>query len=229
MFTVLIVEDDQALSRILSDFFTAAGYQTLSTTDGDTGYRVFLDSSPDLIILDIMLPTIDGFSLCRKMRQLSSVPIIIITGRTSLEDHLMGYDLKADDYITKPFNPEVLVAKAGVILARIQAQNALPTNKALQSISCDGIEIDQTKHTATVDGVALNLEPKQYQILWLLMKNVNVVFSREQLLNEVWGYEYYGNIRVIDTQINKLRKQLMHKANMVQTVAGTGYKFCRQP
>jgi len=228
VYTVLIIEDDKTLSSMLVDFFSAAGYKTLAAIDGDEGYKKFQRYSPHIILMDIMLPTIDGFSLCRKIRKVSTLPIIIITGRTDADDQLMGYDLKADDYVTKPFNPEVLIAKAGVILERVYSVNEAASKRNVNTLSRNGLVIQKKEHLVFIDDQLVNLEPKQFQILWLLMRNENLVFTREQLLNIIWGFNYFGSMRLVDSQINKLRKRLNQKSAMISTVSGIGYKFCSE-
>lgn len=226
MSRVLIVEDEQKIARMIADFFLAKGHRTQIANDGETGYGCFLHNTPDLVVLDINLPTTDGFTLCRKLRKISDAPIIILTCLSSLEDQLLGYELRADDYMTKPFNPEVLVAKAEALLRRSEHAS----NRAGSSLlSLEGIEICCHERTVTVDGEAVDLEPKQFDILYLLMQNRNSAFSREQIMRAVWKYDYYGNIRVVDTQITKLRRQLGAKAHLLETVSGIGYRFnCRQ-
>ncbi len=229
MYKILIIDDEQRIANMISDFFKANGHQTIVAYDGHVGFSLFETETPDLIILDIKLPNTDGFTLCRRIRKVSAVPIIILTCLNTLEDQLFGYEQKADDYVTKPFNPEVLVAKAEAILARIATtqSNARPGQEVL--FQYGGICLRVEQRSVTVEDQPIELEPKQFDILHLLLMNRNNVLTREQILRTIWKYNYLGNIRVVDTQITKLRKKLGAKAQMLETVSGMGYRFRYKP
>ena len=188
--------------------------------DGLSGYQAFEAGAPDLIILDLMLPYMDGYSVCRKIRKKSDLPIIMLTARTEVDDQLMGYEAKVDDYMTKPFHPEVLVAKANAL---IHLANHDRNGRGI--LDYNGLLVDSCARKVKLDGVEINLEPKQFEILLLFMQNKNIVLSREQLINSIWGYDFLGSERVVDSHIKKLRKQLMYKAYMIVTVSGSGYRF----
>lgn len=222
---VLIVEDEEAIAKLISDHFSAAGYQTFTERDGLSGYQSFIANSPDLVVLDIMLPYIDGFSVCRKIRKKSNIPIILLTARTDVEDQMMGYEAQADEYMTKPFHPSVLVAKARALL-NLYKRSETSQAKNDKGILCyQGLLLDQYAHTVQIDGTDIDLEPKQFEILLLLMSNKNIVLSREQLINSIWGFEFDGSERVVDSHIKKLRKELRYKSYMIVTVSGVGYRF----
>ncbi|MGG4454592.1 response regulator transcription factor [Brevibacillus porteri] len=221
--TILIIEDEEKIANIIADYFTMNEYRTIIATDGKAGLQAFEEETVDLIILDIMLPEIDGFSVCRRIRKKSDVPIIMLTARSEVEDQLMGYEFKADDYVTKPFNPEILVAKSKVLLERIHTANKEDGNK--ETLTLKGVTINKLTRDVWIENKTIELEPKQFELLLYLMENKHIVLSRDQILNEVWGYDYFGNTRVVDAQVKKLRKNLQHKAYLIKTVFGLGYKF----
>jgi len=217
---VLIIEDDAVIAKMIADQFVKQDYETLIEYDGIAGYNSFEANTPDLIILDLMLPYMDGYSVCRKIRKKSDLPIIMLTARTGVDDQLMGYEAKVDDYMTKPFHPEVLVAKAKALLT---LANHDANNRGI--LEYHGLLLDSNARKVEIDGVGISLEPKQFEILLLLMQNKNIVLSREQLINSIWGYDFLGSERVVDSHIKKLRKQLLYKAYMIVTVSGFGYRF----
>ena len=222
---VLIVEDEELIAKMISDCFLAAGFQTFVEHDGLSGYHAFETVAPDLVILDLMLPCLDGYSVCRKIRKKSNIPVIMLTGLAEVDDQLMGYDAKVDEYMTKPFHPEILVAKAKALLSLYSRSEAslAPNRKGI--LNYHGLILDKYARKVQIDDVDIDLEPKQFEILLLLMANKNIVLSREQLLNTIWGYDFVGSERVVDSHIKKLRKKLLYKAYMIVTVSGSGYRF----
>ncbi|WP_427109868.1 response regulator transcription factor [Lysinibacillus xylanilyticus] len=221
--TILIIEDEIKIANIIADYFTMNEYKILIATNGKVGLQMFEEESVDLIILDIMLPEIDGFSVCRRIRKKSDIPIIMLTARSEVEDQLMGYEFKVDDYMTKPFNPEILVAKSKVLLDRIYTVKKEDSDKEILTLK--GVTINKLTREVWIDSTSIELEPKQFDLLLYLMENKHIVLSRDQILNEVWGYDYFGSARVVDAQVKKLRKNLQHKAYLIKTVFGLGYKF----
>lgn len=221
--TILIIEDEVKIANIIADYFTMNEYRILIATDGKAGLQTFEEESVDLIILDVMLPEIDGFSVCRRIRKKSDIPIIMLTARSEVEDQLMGYEFKVDDYVTKPFNPEILVAKSKVLLERVYTVKKENSNK--ETLTLKGVTINKLTREVWIDSTSIELEPKQFDLLLYLMENKHIVLSRDQILNEVWGYDYFGSARVVDAQVKKLRKNLKHKAYLIKTVFGIGYKF----
>ena len=217
---VLIIEDEVLIAKMIADQFAKSKFQTVIAYDGISGYQAFEMNYPDLVILDLMLPYMDGFSVCRKIRKKSNLPVIMLTARTNIDDQLMGYEVKVDDYMLKPFHPEVLVAKAKALLNR--ASHSADNREVIEY---NGLMIDPYARKVQLDGTEVTLEPKQFEILLQLMQNKNIVLSREQLLNTIWGYDFFGSERVIDSHIKKLRKQLLYKAYMIVTVSGCGYRF----
>lgn len=221
---VLIVEDEEKINRMLCDYFNFNGFNAISATDGLEAIEKFNDGI-DLIILDVMLPKLDGFTVLRRIRKKSNVPIIMVTARGDEEDVLMGYEARVDDYVIKPFNLEILLAKAKAILSRIDSMSNIKENGQADILEYNGVKLDRLKMKTYIDGEQIEIEPKQFEILAYMMENKNIVISRETLLETKWGYDYYGNTRVVDAQIKKLRKSLKHKSYCIKTVFGVGYKF----
>lgn len=221
--TILVVEDEVKINKMICDYFQFNGFNVIKAMDGLEAIEKFNDSI-DLIILDVMLPGIDGFTVLRKIRKKSNIPVIMVTARTCEEDVLMGYELKVDDYISKPFSLEILLAKVKVLLDRIDFMlHEVKEKKDI--IEYNGVKIDKLKVKVYIDDEEVECELKQFEVLEYLMENKNIVISREKLLEEKWGYDYFGNTRVVDAQIKKLRKSLKHKSYCIKTVFGVGYKF----
>ena len=221
--TILVVEDEVKINKMICDYFQFNGFNVIKAMDGLEAIEKFNDNI-DLIILDVMLPGIDGFTVLRKIRKKSNIPVIMVTARTCEEDVLMGYELKVDDYISKPFSLEILLAKVKVLLDRIDfILHEVKEKKDI--IEYNGVKIDKLKVKVYIDDEEVECELKQFEVLEYLMENKNIVISREKLLEEKWGYDYFGNTRVVDAQIKKLRKSLKHKSYCIKTVFGVGYKF----
>lgn len=221
---VFIVEDEEKINKMISDYFEFHGFNVISALDGLEAVEKFNDNI-DLIILDVMLPNLDGFTVLRRIRKKSDVPVIMVTARGDEEDVLMGYELNVDDYVVKPFNLDILLAKANVLLNRIDSLNNTKENIEKDVLEYNGVKIDKLKMQVYIDDEQIEIEPKQFEVLEYLMENKNMVISRERLLDTKWGYDYYGNTRVVDAQIKKLRKSLKHKSYCIKTVFGVGYKF----
>ncbi len=216
---ILIVEDDMLLAEAISDYFTSKEWQVEITSDGETALEVLEEQSFQLILLDVMLPKQNGFTVCRKIREKSDVPIFFITARVMEEDELNGYALGADDYITKPFSLPILYAKALAIMNRARGMNSL------QKIRKGDIEIDVRKQQVFVKGKECQLAPTEYKLLVFFLENPNRVFSREQLLVRFWGYDFDGNERVVDNHIKKLRQAIAESDCKIQTVRKSGYQM----
>lgn len=217
---ILIVEDELRIRILLRDYFKKDGFSIIEASDGEEALKCFSETNIDLVILDIMMPKIDGFKVCKTIRSVSNIPIILLTAREEEEDKLLGYDLGADDYVTKPFSPKVLVAKAKALLKRATADTI---NKNLSNY--DGLKINKLSHEVTLDGVEISLSPKEYDLLLYLTSNKGIALSRDKILDNVWGYDYFGDIRTVDTNIKRLREKLLHKSSYITTVRGSGYKF----
>ena len=217
---ILIVDDESRMRKLIKDFLTAKGYGILEAEDGEKALQVFEENSEkiDLILLDVMMPKLDGWSVLRQIRQTSIVPIIMLTARGEEQDELFGFELGVDEYISKPFSPKILVARVEAILKRTQGDT-----KEVKDYG--GIEIDKEGRTVTVDGKVLELSLREYELLVYLVENENIALSRDKILNNVWNYDYYGDSRTIDSHIKKIRHKLGKRGKYIKTMRGVGYKF----
>lgn len=216
---VLVVDDEQLIRKLVTDFLKKEGYITVEAEDGRKAMEIFFaENDIDLIILDVMLPEYDGFTVCREIRKKSKVPIIMLTARGEEFDEIFGLDIGADEYIAKPFSPNILIARVNAVLRR-----SIPEEKNLKEFN--GMTIDYNGHQVIIEGVIIDLSPKEYELLIYLSENYGRALSREQILDKVWGYDYYGDLRTVDTHINRLRIKLNSKSDLVHTVRGYGYKF----
>jgi two-component system response regulator ResD len=216
---ILIVEDEELIRKLIRDYFKREGYVVLEAADGKAALEIFSQEQDiSLVLLDIMLPVYDGFTVCKEIRKISKVPIIMLTARGEDTDQLLGFEIGADEYVTKPFNPNVLVARVNALLRRTGKESA-------SSRSIDGLTIDEAARVVLVDNTPIDLSPKEYELLLYLVENEGKALSREQILNSVWSYDYFGGLRTVDTHINRLRIKLNSKSDYIQTVRGFGYKF----
>lgn len=217
---ILVVDDESRMRKLVKDFLAREGYTVLEAGDGMEAMDVFYeDKDIALIILDVMMPKMDGWQVCREIRESSKVPIIMLTARSEERDELQGFELGVDEYISKPFSPKILVARVEAILRRTgqdMAENIL---------SAGGIVIDKAAHQATVDGKPMELSFKEFELLTYFLENEGIALSREKILNSVWNYDYFGDARTIDTHVKKLRSKMGAKGEYIKTVWGMGYKF----
>lgn len=222
--TILVVDDEMKIRILLKDFLEKEGYRVIEAGDGKNALETFqsMNGSIDMVLLDIMLPQIDGWTVCREIRKTSGseVPVIMLTARSEDFDEVHGFEIGADDYVTKPVKPTALMARINALFRRLEK-----TKAEVKVIDCAGLKIDDSSHIVTLDGEALSLSPKEYTLLLILLENKGKVISREQLLNQVWGYDYYGGLRTVDTHINRLRIKLGDKGDTIATVRGFGYRF----
>ncbi|MGL5416848.1 MAG: response regulator [Clostridium sp.] len=219
MKTVLIVEDEIKIRFLIRDYFLSEGFKVLEASNGEEGLRVFSQNTIDIIILDIMMPKLNGLDFLSIVRDVSNVPIILLTAKSEEDDKLQGYAFGADDYMTKPFSPKVLLAKAKVLLKRTEAKVDSSTK------DFNGLKINKLSHEVTLDSDYIQLSPKEYELLVYLTDNEGISLSRDNILDHVWGIDYYGDIRTVDTNIKRLREKLSSKASYIVTVRGSGYKF----
>lgn len=219
MTKVLIADDEERLRKLVCDFLKKEGLQTVEAADGKEALELFeQDAEIDLIILDVMMPKYDGWAVCRIIRKSSSIPIIMLTARGEEADELFGFELGVDEYISKPFSPQVLVARVQALLRRTGVNTK-------DIISFDGFVIDKESHIVTIDGNRLELTPKEFDLLCYFAENEGRALSRDQILNQVWDYSYYGDSRTVDTHVKKLRLKLGSRGRYIQTVRGIGYRF----
>lgn len=219
--TILIIEDEIRIRFLLKDYLLSEGFSVIEACDGEEGLMAFKNNNVDLILLDIMMPKIDGLTVLEKIRTVSDIPIILLTAKSQEEDKLYGYDIGADDYITKPFSPKILVAKVKALLKRTADLNEDQSSTK----NYNGLTINKLAHEVKVDNVQLSLSPKEYELLVYLSDNIGIALTRDTILDNVWGIDYYGDLRTVDTNIKRLREKLGEKANYIVTVRGSGYKF----
>ncbi len=215
---ILIADDEQLMRQLVINFLKPEGYEILEASDGKEALDIYDKEHPDLILLDVMMPGYDGWTVCREIRRESTVPIMMLTAKGEEIDQLFAYDLGADEYITKPFSPKILVAKIKALLRR--SQNEQETHEA-----DDGVAIDRDARQVVIDGKNVDLSPTEYKLLNYLMSNTGKALSRRQILNQVWNYDYYGDLRTVDTHINRLRIKLGDKGRYIRTVRGYGYRY----
>ena len=217
---ILIVDDESRMRKLVKDFLVKSEYQVLEAENGEEALDVFFAQNDiDLVILDVMMPKMDGWQVCREIRAVSKVPIIMLTAKSDERDELLGFELGVDEYISKPFSPKILVARVEAILRRA-AQFSAETR-----LSAGGIEVDKSAHIVTIDGKEVDLSFKEFELLVYFMENQGIALSREKILNSVWNYDYFGDARTIDTHVKKLRSKLGDKGEMIKTIWGLGYKL----
>jgi DNA-binding response OmpR family regulator len=225
---ILICDDQAMIHETLSEYLKVEGFTWMSAYDGDEAIKYYKSYSPDLIVLDLMMPKISGLEICKEIRQESQVPIIMLTAKGEEFDRVLGIELGADDYIVKPFSPRELVARIKAVFRRTKEQ---PKESDKSCIRFPGIEINLESYEVLVDGVSAQFTPKEVEVLYLLASQPGRVFDREQILARVWGYDYYGDTRVVDTQIKRIRQKLPSDTNEwgIKSIYGVGYKFeCRK-
>lgn len=224
MANILVVEDEKNMQEIIVEYMQRGGHVCYTADDGMDALMVLKSHPMDLMILDIMMPFLDGFSVCKMAREMSNLPIIMLTSKGSEDDKLKGYDLGADDYMTKPFSPKVLLAKANALLRRNTAIWA-DTVSTANTVSGGKISIIPALHKVFLDGQEITLTYKEYELLYFLMSNPGQIFTREQLLNRIWGYDFEGTTRTVDTHIKTIRQKLGDEGKHIVTLIRSGYKF----
>ncbi len=217
---ILVVDDESRMRKLVRDFLEREGFRVLEAGDGEEAMELFYkDKDIALLILDVMMPKMDGWQVCREVRQTSKMPIIMLTARGEEQDELQGFELGVDEYISKPFSPKILVARVEAILRRTR------TLDAAEVADAGGIAIDKAAHRVQVDGQEIELSYKEFELLSYFVENQGIALSREKILNSVWNYDYFGDARTIDTHVKKLRNKLGGKGNYIKTIWGMGYKF----
>ena len=216
---ILVVDDESRMRKLVKDFLQREDYEVLEAENGEEAVDVFCSNNNIvLIILDVMMPKMDGWDVCKEIRKLSKVPIVMLTAKSEERDELLGFELGVDEYITKPFSPKVLTARVGAILKRTQGEED-------EALVINGIEVDKKAHIVSLDGKALDFSYKDFELLTFFMENKDIALSREKILNNVWNYDYFGDARTIDTHVKKLRSKLGSKGDMIKTIWGLGYKL----
>ena len=217
---ILVVDDESRMRKLVKDFLVNSNFDVVEASDGREALDIFFsDQDISLIILDVMMPKMDGWQVCREIRNYSRVPIIMLTAKSDERDELQGFELGVDEYISKPFSPKILVARVEAVLRRVgQSGNG-------DVLECNGIMIDKAAHVVTIDGKNIELSYKEFELLTYFVDNKGIALSREKILNHVWNYDYFGDARTIDTHVKKLRAKMGEKGEMIKTIWGMGYKF----
>ena len=217
---ILVVDDEARMRKLVKDFLSKSGYEVLEAEDGSQALDIFFEQNDiALIILDVMMPKMDGWQTCREIRQYSKVPIIMLTAKSDERDELQGFQLGVDEYISKPFSPKILVARVEAILRRT---NQMAEDEKLEA---GGIVLDKTAHSVTIDGQPIDLSYKEFELLAYFLENKGIALSREKILNNVWNYDYFGDARTIDSHVKKLRSKMGEKGDLIKTIWGMGYKL----
>jgi two-component system, OmpR family, response regulator ResD len=217
---ILVVDDESRMRKLVRDFLVKEGYKVLEAEDGEEAVETFFENQDlSLVIMDVMMPKMDGWAAVKEIRQYSQLPIIMLTAKDSEKDELKSFDLGVDEFISKPFSPKILIARVQAILRRSGGE------VAEEKLSYKGIVIDKTAHVASVDDVKMELSVKEFELLTYFMENIGIALSREKILNAVWDYDYFGDARTIDTHVKKLRSKMGEKGSFIQTIWGMGYKF----
>ena len=217
---ILVVDDEARMRKLVKDFLSKSGYEVLEAEDGSQALDIFFEQNDiALIILDVMMPKMDGWQTCREIRQYSKVPIIMLTAKSDERDELQGFQLGVDEYISKPFSPKILVARVEAILRRT---NQMAEDEKLEA---GGIVLDKMAHSVTIDGQPIDLSYKEFELLAYFLENKGIALSREKILNNVWNYDYFGDARTIDTHVKKLRSKMGEKGDLIKTIWGMGYKL----
>lgn len=214
---ILVCDDEELIRNVIKEYLTLDNYIVDEASDGKEAVEKAKNVNYDLIIMDIMMPHMDGYLACKEIKKIKNVPFIMLSARSEEYDKLIGFDLGIDDYVTKPFSPKELVARVKAILKR--------SNKVEDKLVFEGLEIDELAHEVKVDNKKVNLTPKEYELLRYLVANKNIALTREQLLVNVWGYDFYGDDRTVDTHIKTLRNNLGKYRKFIVTVRAVGYKF----
>ena len=218
---ILVVDDESRMRKLVRDFLVRQDYEVLEAGDGEEALDIFYrEKDIALLILDVMMPKMNGWEVCREVRENSKVPIIMLTAKSDESDELMGFDLGVDEYISKPFSPKILVARVEAILRRT---NQIGESSQIKKAGL--IVLDKTAHEVTIDGKSVELSFKEFELLEYFMDNQVIALSRERILNSVWNYDYFGDARTIDTHVKKLRSKLGKQGEYIKTVWGMGYKF----
>lgn len=235
---VLVVDDDPNIVEVLRLYFDKDGFAVISCLTGERAFDTFLVSQPDIVILDLMLPGRDGYDICREIRKVSDTPIIMLTARTDTLDKVVGLELGADDYVQKPFEPKELLARVKAVLRRVEKKDetttTIPeTKESSEIVQYQGLTIDKARYAVVVDGQEIEMPPKELELLFFLASHPNRVFTREQLLENVWGYDFYGESRTVDVHVKRIREKIEDVTRIVnwqiKTVWGVGYKFETTP
>ena len=225
MYRILVVDDEENIREVIKEYAEFEGHQVSEACDGMQAIEMVKNNDYDIIIMDVMMPRLDGYSACKEIRKFSDTPIIMLSARGEEYDKLFGFEIGIDDYVVKPFSPKEVMARVNAIVKRNQGAKQAPAAPAPETVKFGGLEINFTSRDVYIDGVKANLTPKEYDLLFYLVRNKNIALTRNKLLEEVWGYDFFGDDRTIDTHIKMLRNNLGPYRNYIVTLRGMGYKF----
>ena len=227
MYNVLVVDDEARIRSMIKKYAEFEGYTVTEAADGMEAVRLCRTQSFDIVIMDIMMPELDGFSACREIRKTSSIPIIMLSARGEEYDRINGFEVGIDDYVVKPFSPKELMLRIEAIMKRVRKNYSDKEKKENVIISIDGggLRADVTARLVFIDGERIDMSPKEYDLFFYMLENKNVALSREKLISDVWGYDFFGDVRTLDTHIKLLRKSLGRYASLIATLRGVGYRF----
>ena len=225
MYRILVVDDEENIREVIKEYAEFEGHQVSEACDGMQAVEMVKNNDYDIIIMDVMMPRLDGYSACKEIRKIKQIPVLMLSARGEEYDKLFGFELGIDDYVVKPFSPKEVMARVNAIVKRNSGAFAAAAAPAPETVKFGGLEINFTSRDVYIDGVKANLTPKEYDLLFYLVRNKNIALTRNKLLEEVWGYDFFGDDRTIDTHINMLRNNLGPYRNYIVTLRGMGYKF----
>ncbi len=220
MYKILVADDEQKIREVIREYAEFEGHEVFEAVDGMQAVEMVRNDDYDIVILDVMMPKLDGFSACKEIRKFKNVPVLMLSARGEEYDKLFGFEIGADDYVVKPFSPKEVLARINAIIKRNQ-----PSAQLSDVVKFEGLEINFTARNVMIDGEKASLTPKEYDLLFYLVRNKNIALSRDKLLSEVWGYDFFGDDRTIDTHIKMLRNNLGEYRKFIVTLRGMGYKF----
>ena len=224
MYRILVVDDEENIREVIKEYAEFEGHEVSEACDGMQAIEMVKNNDYDIIIMDVMMPRLDGYSACKEIRKIKQIPVLMLSARGEEYDKLFGFELGIDDYVVKPFSPKEVMARVNAIVKRNTAAKA-PAPSTPETVKFGGLEINFTSRDVYIDGVKANLTPKEYDLLFSLVRNKNIALTRNKLLEEVWGYDFFGDDRTIDTHIKMLRNNLGPYRNYIVTLRGMGYKF----
>lgn len=226
MYKILVVDDEEMIRRLITKYAAFEGHTVAEAGDGMEAVRMCREGDYDILIIDIMMPELDGFSACREIRKFSDIPIIMLSARGEEYDKINGFSLGVDDYVVKPFSPKELMLRIEAVMKRVRAAHkAEEASSTNEIVELGGLRADITARIVYIDGERVDMSPKEYELFFYMLKNRNIALSRDKLLSEVWGYDYFGDDRTLDTHIKLLRRSLGKYADYIVTLRGVGYRF----
>ena len=225
MYRILVVDDEENIREVIKEYAEFEGHQVSEACDGMQAIEMVKNNDYDIIIMDVMMPRLDGYSACKEIRKIKQIPVLMLSARGEEFDKLFGFEIGIEDYVVKPFSPKEVMARVNAIVKRNQGAKQAPAAPAPETVKFGGLEINFTSRDVYIDGVKANLTPKEYDLLFYLVRNKNIALTRNKLLEEVWGYDFFGDDRTIDTHIKMLRNNLGPYRNYIVTLRGMGYKF----